>query len=147
MKLELATVLDCSDVGCRVKPLESDAFIEARYSRLVQNRIMIKPAHLVAVDMSVNPPEIVWRWRRAIVIELSPDIVVVGDIQGHPGKLTSVPDLPLALALDDEVWMCGTGRAFEVHDIIVDDIPAHPKRLLEYITPIIDDIYGNPANT
>lgn len=147
MKLELAIVIACSDTGCHVNPLEGDALIEVRFSSLVQNRIMIQPAHLVAIDMSANTPEIVWRWLRAAVIELNADIVVVDDMQGHPGKVSRVPDLPLTLALDDEVWVCSTGRAFEVHDIIVNGKPAHPNRLLEYIVPIINEIYKNATNT
>ena len=147
MKLELAIVLACSDTGCHVNPIEGEALIKARFSSLVQNRIMIQPAHLVAIDMSANPPEIVWRWLRAAVIELNADIVAVDDMQGHPAKVSRVPNLPLTLALDDEVWVCSTGRAYEVHDIIVDRKPAHQNRLLEYIVPIIDDVYKKAMNT
>jgi hypothetical protein len=144
MKLELAIVLACSDVGCRVKLLKDDASIKVRFSSLVQkHRIRIQPAHLVAVDTSADPPEIVWRWLRAAVIELGDDIVVVDDMEGHPAQMSRVPDLPLTLALDDEVWVCGTGRAHEVHDVIVDGKPAHPDRVLDYIVPIIDEIYRN----
>jgi hypothetical protein len=147
MKLILATVLTCGDTGCHVIPLEGDAIIEARYSSLVQNRIMIQPDHLVAIDMNVKPPEIVWRWLRAAVIEFNADIVAVDDMQGHPAEVSRVPDLPLTLAIDDEVWVCGTGSAYEAHDIIVDGIPAHPNRLLGYIVPIIEEIYKNAMNT
>jgi hypothetical protein len=147
MKLELATVLDCCDIGCRVNLIKSDVIIEARFSSLVQNRIMIQPTHMVAVDVSANPTEIVWRWLRAAVIELKADLVVVDDMQGHPAKVSRVPELSLTLELDDEVWVCGTGRAYEVHDIIVDGKPAHPERLLGYIFPIIDEIYTGAMRT
>lgn len=146
MKLELAIVLACTETGCRVRLLGNKTFIKARYSSLVINRIKIQPAHLVAIDMSANPPEIVWRWLRATVIELNTDIVVVGDMQGHPGKVSCVSDLPLTLALDDEVWVCSTGRDYEVHDIIVDRKPAHPNRLLGYIVPIIEEVYQDATH-
>lgn len=146
MKLELAIVLACSDAGCHVKLLEDDAPIKVRFSSLVQNRIRIQPAQLVAVDTSANPPEIVWRWLRAAVIELDTEVVIVDDMQGHPARVSRVPDLPLTLALDDEVWVCGTGRAFEAHDVIVDGKPAHPDRVLDYIVPIIDEIYKNATS-
>jgi len=68
------------------------------------------------------------------------DIVVVDDMQGHPAKVSLVSDLPLILTLDDEVWTCGTGHDFEIHDIILDGKPTHPDRLLKYITPIIEKI-------
>ena len=74
---------------------------------------MIKPEQLVAINTNTNPPEIVWRWLRAAVIEVSNAIVVVDDMQGHPAKVTLVPDLPLTLTLDHEVWTCGTVMALK----------------------------------
>ena len=133
MKLELAVVLACTESGCQVKPIRNDTLIEARYSPLVKNRIRIQPNHLVAVDTSGDSPEIVWRWIRAALIEVDERAVaVVGDIHGERGEVTRAPDLPLELNPDDETWVCGTGRAYEVHDLIVDGKPAHPERLLEY---------------
>ena len=146
MKIELAIVLACTETGCHVRLLENDVFIEAWYSSLVLNRIKVQPNQLVAIDTSANPPGIVWRWLRAAVIELNADILVVDDMQGHPGKVSHVPDLPLKLALDDEVWVCSTGRDYEVHDIIVDGKLAHPNRLLGYILPIIEEIYRNATS-
>ena len=141
MKLELAIVLSCTKTGCRVVPMKSNSLIEVRYSSLVQDRIMIQPGQMVALNTDKKTPEIVWRWIRAAVIELNADIIVVGDMQGHAGKVSLVSDLPLTLELDDEVWTCGTGRAYEIHDIILDGKPTHSNRLLKYIKPIIEDIY------
>ena len=103
MKLELAIVLACNKTWCRVMPLKDDSPIEARYSSLVQDHIKIQPEHLVAINNDTNPPEIVWRWIRAAVIDLTADIIVVGDMQGHPAKVSLESDLPLTLTLDDEV--------------------------------------------
>lgn len=141
MKLELAIVFACNKTGCRVSLVKGNSTIEAVYSSLVQDRIKIQPQQLVAIDMKANPPEIVWRWVRAAVIELSDNIIVVGDIKGHPAKVSLVPDLPMMLEIDDEVWACSTGRDNEIHDIILDGKPTHPNRLLDYITPIIEGIY------
>ena len=141
MKLELAVVLACNETGCLVVSLKENSPIEARYSSLVQDRIKIQPEQLVAINTDTNPPEIVWRWIRAAVIELTADIVVVDDMQGHPTKVSLASDLPLTLELDDEVWTCSTGRNYEIHDIILDGKPTQPDRLLEYITPIIEEIY------
>ena len=143
MKLELAIVLTCNKSGCRVAPLKDNSPIEARYSSLVYDRIKIQPEQLVAINTYTNPPEIVWRWIRAAVIELTPGIVVVDEMQGHSAKVSPVQELPLRLELDDEIWTCGTGHDFEIHDIIVDGKPAHPDLLLKYITPIIEGIYRN----
>ena len=141
MNLELAIVFACNKTGCRVRLVEGNSTIEAMYSSLVQDRIKIQPQQLVAIDTDTNPPEIVWRWLRAAVIEHSPDVIVVDDMQGHPAKVSLVPDLPLTLEIDDEVWVCSTGRAYEIHDIILDGKPTHPNRMLEYITPIVEEIY------
>jgi len=141
MKLELAIALSCSSTGCRVAPLESSGSIEVPYSSLVQDRIKIQPEQMVAINTDTNPPEIVWRWLRAFVIEINKSIIVVDDMQGHPGKVSLVPELPLTLRIDEEVWVCGTGQDFEIHDLIIEGKPAHPQRVLTYIKPIIDGIY------
>ena len=141
MKLELAIVLACSKTGCLVAPLKDNLPIETPYSSLVQDRIMIQSEQLVAIDTETDPPEIVWRWLRAAVIELGTDVIVVDDMKGHPAKVSLVSDLPLTLAIDDEVWTCSTGSGYEIHDIILDGKPAHPNRMLEYITPLIEAIY------
>jgi len=141
MKLELALVSACGKTGCSVILLANNSDIKVFYSSLVQERIKIQKDHLVAINMAANPPQIVWRWIRAAVIELGADIIVVGDMHGHSGQVSLAPELPLELSLDDEVWACGTGSAYEIHDIIPDGKPAHPDRLLKYITPIIEGIY------
>ena len=126
MKLELAIVLSCHKTGCRVASLTDNYPIEALYSSLVHDRIRIQPAHLVAINTDANPPEIVWRWLQAAVIEISTDVVVVDDMKGYAAKVTFVPELPLTVSLDDEAWTCNTGRAYEIHDIILDGKPTHP---------------------
>ena len=68
-------------------------------------------------------------------------VIVVDDMKGHPAKVSLVSDLPLTLALDDEVWTCSTGSGYEIHDIILDGKPAHPNRMLEHITPLIEATY------
>ena len=141
MNLELAIVLACNKAGCRVTLVKDNLPIEARYSSLVQDRIKIQPEQMVAIDMNANPPEIVWRWLRAAIVELTTDIVVMDELYGHPAKVSLPPDLPLELALDDEVWTCSTGRDIEIHDLILDGKPTDPNRLLKYITPIIEEVY------
>ena len=141
MKLELAIALFCDETGCVVSPVNGDANFKADYSALVRDQIHIQPEQMVVVNVETNPPEIVWRWIRAAVIELEPDIIVMGELHGHPAKVSLVPELPIKLEIDDEMWTCGTGRAYEIHDLIVDGMPTQPDRLLAYITPIIEEIY------
>lgn len=95
MKLKLALVLTCNENGSSVKTVPDNSTFEAVFSSLVvQKRIKIQPDQLVAINMDANPPEIVWRWLRAVVLETGGDTVVVDDIKGHPAKVSSVSDLP-----------------------------------------------------
>lgn len=142
MDLELAVTISCTDTGCQVKLLRSDEVIETRYSDTVRDRIQIEPQQLVAIDMGLPTPEIIWRWIRAIVLEVNDSSVGIEDYWGHIGFVSRVAALPLSLSIADEVWCCNTDKDHEVHDRIVDGKPANPHQLLEYITPIIERIYS-----
>lgn len=142
MRLELALTSSCSDSGCQVKLLGGDEVIATRYSDLVRDRIQIRPQQLVAIDMSLPIPEIVWRWIRAIVLEVNDNSVGIEDDLGHVLFVSKVATLPLMLSVGDQVWCCNTDKDHEVHDRIVDGEPADPHQLLEYITPIIERIYS-----
>ena len=143
MNLELAVTVNCTDMSCQVKLIRSDEVIQTKYSDLVHDRIRIEPQQLVAIDTSLQIPEIIWRWVRAIVIEVNDSSV---GIKGGSGKVdfaSRVAELPLNLSIGDEVWFCSTDQALEVHDLIVEGKPAHPRRLLEYITPITERVYAS----
>jgi hypothetical protein len=108
---------------------------------MVQDRIIIKPDQLIAIDKSVDPPEILWRWVRAKVDKFEDGRVLVSD-----GKCTLIShaivhELNLNIEPDDDVWVCNVGHDFEVHDKIVAGKPEHPERLLAYIEPTIISIY------
>ena len=141
MNLQLALVRSCSETGCSVAPLDRKSSIDVNFSNLVQDRIRISPGHLVALNTEKTPPEIVWRWIQTVVLEIKPDAVVVDDMLGHPAQVCNIDELPLDLAEGDQVWACGTGNGFEIHDVILDEKPTEPNRLLEYITPINEQIY------
>lgn len=143
MNLELAVTVSCTDMGCQVKLISNDEVIETKYSKLVHDRIRIEPQQLVAIDTSLQIPEIIWRWVRAIVIEVNESSV---GIKGGSGKVdftSRVAKLPLKLSIGDEVWFCNTDQDLEVHDQIINGEPSHPNQLLEYITPIIERVYAS----
>jgi hypothetical protein len=141
MKLELAICVACGKTGCEVKRVNDSVVIQAVYSSKVKDRIKIQPGHMVAIDIGSNPPEVVWRWIRATVIEVNDHVTIMDDMEGHPGVVSLVPELLLDLKLDDEVWVCGTGQDYEVHGLILDGKPVDPDPILRYITPIIEGIY------
>ena len=142
MKFELAVTLSCTETGCQVQLVRGGDVLTTHYSSLVRDRIWIRARQLVAIDLSQPIPEIVWRWVRAIVLEVNEESVGIDDCMGRLGFASRVATLPLSLAEDDEVWFCKTDQELEVHDQIVKGKPAHPDRLLVYITPIIERVYG-----
>jgi hypothetical protein len=142
MNLELAVTIDCTETGCQVQWVSDDKVISTNYSALVLDRIRIQKQQLVAIDTSPLIPEIVWRWVRAIVLEVNDESIGIEDCLGQIEFASRVSELPLSLAIGDEVWFCNTDRELEVHDLIVNGKPAHPDQLIEYITPIIKRVYA-----
>lgn len=145
MNLELALNVSCNDTGCHVLLVRNDEVIDTKYSHLVQDRIRIKPQQLVAIDTSQQIPELVWRWVRAIVIEVNETSLGIKGGSGRVDFASRVSQLALNLSIGDEVWFCKTDQDLEVHDQIMDGKPAHPDQLLEYITPIIERVYSVPS--
>jgi hypothetical protein len=142
MNLELAVISSCTEKGCQVKLVRSGEVIAATYSGRVRDRIQIKPLQLVAIDIGLPIPEIIWRWIRAIVLEVNEKSVGIEGSLGQLDFAARVTTLPLSLSIGDEVWFCKTDMELEVHDKIVNGKPAHPHQLLEYITPIIERVYS-----
>jgi hypothetical protein len=141
MNLELAVTSSCTDSGCQVKLLRSDEAIATKYSDLVRDRIQIEPQQLVAIDMGLPIPEIVWRWVGGTVLEVNDNSVGIEGRLGKLGFANRVATLPLKLSIGDEVWFCNTDKDLEVHSRIVGGKPSNPHQLLKYITPIIARIY------
>jgi hypothetical protein len=146
MKLELAIVLSCTDIGCLVRVLRDDKRIETRYSELVKDRIKISPGQLVAIDKGVDPSETVWRWVHAKVKKFEGDRAIVSDDKKESVSVAFVQELNLDIQPGDDVWVCGVGYDYEVHDKIVEGKPAHPEKLLAYIEPTITSIYEEAVN-
>ena len=62
MDLELAIASACTDRGCQVQFVDSDARVDADYSELiVEHRITVSPGDLVVVDRGTSPPQVVFR--------------------------------------------------------------------------------------
>ncbi len=140
MELKLAVVLECDPEGCQVQDVTGGQAYFAAYSALARDRVFIHPRQLVVIDAAAHPPEIVWRWHRVQVLEVKPEGVVVA-LRGEYSTATTVPELPVEVAPGDEVWATGAPNGFEIHDLIVDERPAHPESLLAYIKPVIDKVY------
>lgn len=140
MDLELALVLSCEGTGCLVQYLEGGEPVQTRFSAAVKDRVRIRRKQLVAVDRSSDPPQLVWRWHRAEVLELRASSAVVG---AH-GVCVEVPSpgADLALAVGDEVWVAGTAEGDCMLDRVVADAPQHADRLRREAFPMIEAKYA-----
>jgi hypothetical protein len=169
MNLELATVEDATSTGCRVQYLDSSTSADARYSARVQAAgVVVRPCHLVVVDRSVDPPEVVYRSHTiAVVQRLDGESAVLNDgqrpprtwrlIDRRPGEDQQAPfrvgDTVLVEEQQASIWPGDTevvrpnrseGVA-EVLDTVVDGRPAHPERLRAVTFPVVVEIYGEEA--
>ncbi|HZQ37338.1 MAG TPA: hypothetical protein VFD32_15515 [Dehalococcoidia bacterium] len=77
MQLELAVATACEPSHCRVVRLEGRGPIDAVYGAKVLNRIRVRPGDLVAIDLTEQPPAVVWRWWHGTVQSLSDDGVLL----------------------------------------------------------------------
>lgn len=98
MDLQLAIVTDARPTGCTLRRLDTDEDLPARYSGAVQGRIRVLPRQLVAVDTATDPPTVMWRWFRGVVVYRRDDHVVVDHHVYQPGfrapiSVVRLPDI------------------------------------------------------
>lgn len=153
MKLELAIAKSCSPSSCKVELLHDSSVIEARYSAPVQDTIKIRPRELVAVDVSEEHPEVVYRVARLGAVErMEGDRVGVLRLNGageamadqHGVRVHYVPPtggLEATFAPGDEVFFTA-GAEGELLDVAVDGRPAQPERLRAKFFPRIIQLYA-----
>lgn len=147
MDLQLAIVTDARPTGCTLRRLDTDEDLPARYSGAVQGRIRVLPRQLVAVDTATDPPTVMWRWFRGVVVYRRDDHVVVDHHVYQPGfrapiSVVRLPDiLEVAVQIGDEVWY-SPEAAGVVIDTVSEGAPAHPARIAADLFPAIADIYA-----
>ncbi|HEV2123372.1 MAG TPA: hypothetical protein VGW38_11440 [Chloroflexota bacterium] len=141
MDLELGTVERATNLSCKVRFLGGSSLADVRYSKVIQdNYILIQPRHVVIVDRSRSPMEVVWRaGTMATVVHVENNTVTYH--VGLAGSSRSVITVPLHdgrpeaeqhVTIDDGLEvMLGPGPVKGVPaviDIAVDGRPAHPDR-------------------
>lgn len=147
MNLKLALVTTASPTACTIRWLHAAGEHPARYSPAMQGRIRIVPRQLVAVDIAGDPPVVVWRWFRGIVILRRDDYVVVDNHVYQPGfripmSVMRLPDvLEVDVPLGAEVFYSHEPHG-AVIDVVADDGPAHPVRLAADLFPALADVYA-----
>src|SRR5436305_5199496 len=70
MDLAWATVIDPTNIQCRVHLLDESEPSDARYAAQLQEAgVVVRPCHLVVVDRSRTPREVVWRGGTMATVE------------------------------------------------------------------------------
>jgi hypothetical protein len=143
MDLELGTVERATNLTCLVRLVGANRLTEAHYSKMIQsNFIQIQPRHVVVVDRSRTPMEVVWRvGTMATVVAVDGETITYNvGAAGGPLRATNTGPLRDARPLEerlaqlergDEV-MIGPGPEKGVPAILdsaTDGRPAHPDRL------------------
>jgi hypothetical protein len=146
MNLTLAIVAEATPDGCHIETLDGRALF-ARYSRLVLNRIKIRPRQLVAVDEAPDGPQIVWRWFRGPVLLLADGYAVVDCRRFQPGfrypmEIARVPEHLLdAVAVGEEAFYTH-GEEGAIAAAVQDGRPADPGRIAADLFPAIEQVYA-----
>lgn len=73
MDLELGIVLSCTGKQCQVRLLTSGEQVNARYCEpMLEHQITAQPGQLIALDRSVDPLQIVYRYPHIMVVPAEP---------------------------------------------------------------------------
>lgn len=73
MDLQLARVRSGQPDGCDVVYLDGDVTEHVAFGPAVVDQIRVRRNDLVAVDVAVTPPAIVWRWWHGVVDSIDSD--------------------------------------------------------------------------
>ena len=140
--LAIAFVEDAHNQGAFVRMLGEMQRTQALYDAVLQsNGVVIRPCHLVVVDRSRYPWEIVWRiGTRGIVrandgqmltLDLGYRVITIPLRDERPDKDSK------SLAVGDEVLLRGHLDQAVVSDRLVGGEPAHPELLKVLLDKVI----------
>ncbi len=138
MDLLLAVVLSCTDEKSVVQPLDSDKPLVVVFADAIrQYGITIRPEHLVAVDKGSSPPQIVFRWELADVIQVVAEQISVRNASGHEQKVRLPRNMQFAINPGDQVFIADQNA----YDTALDGRPAHRQQLTQIVFPMVEAIY------
>lgn len=139
MNLLIANVLSCSNELYQVQPLDGAAPLAAvRSPKMRQYEIKVRPNQYVIVDRAPSPPEMLFRFRRALVIAVDSDRVTLED-SGQTLAASNSTSL-VTPSLGDEVLYTGFDHTnWQVLDQIIDGKPTHVAALATAWFPKMDE--------
>ena len=135
-QLELAYVVDAHNVGCLVRLVGATAIERAHYSPAIQqNGVVIRSCHLVVVDQSKSPLEVIWRLGTIATIEAISAGEVTLDL-GYRKLATPYvderpePNRSLPLGVGDRLFVRGhLGERAAITDTVTDGELRHSGEL------------------
>jgi hypothetical protein len=140
----LAYVVDAHNVGCLVRFVGESSTQRAQYSEAIQQHgVVIRSGHLVIVDESSSPLQVIWRLGTIGAVEslalgmLTLDlgyrsITIPFQDQRQPGERRRQP------AAGDRVLLRGSPlEQATVVDVLTDGELSHPERLLAAALDVI----------
>jgi ubiquinone/menaquinone biosynthesis C-methylase UbiE len=142
MDLKLAIVSQCVDDEYQVHLLDSEASSKVtitahRSTPMIEHNVIVLPEHLVAVDESVEPPQVVFRWACEEATRLENEHIFADNSCGGSRPLTLIEGLDVVIKPGDEVYI-----AFgKVYDVCIGGWPAHPEHLRAKSFPQIQEMY------
>lgn len=150
MNLQLALVIAARPADCTLRLLDAADELRAHYSPPIYRRITLCPRQLVAVDVGLVPPIVVWRWFRGVVVLRRDDHVVVDNHVYQPGLRVPISVVRLPEVLEDAVQLGDeVFYSLGAHGVVVDTVrgavPAHPARLAADLFPALRDVYAELA--
>jgi len=137
MQLELAVAAACEPTSCRVRLLDGQTVVEARYAKPVQDRVKVRPGDMVAIDQGAEPPEVVWRWWYGVVERVEGERAVLarnvtqrkpGDARRGSETAAVPPGLLGEVNVGDTVFFFGHDEPLIV-DVARSGLPAQPDRI------------------
>lgn len=138
LNLVLATVVDCDDTGCRVQLIPSNQTIQAAFSAKVRDRIRIRQQQLVAVDTSVNPPEISWRWFIGEVESTEGATASIRRLDMKPGSCEVVANADGVSVKAGDLVFYGHGEDYGVVSRVADGRPENASAIAARYLPEVE---------
>lgn len=131
MNIQLAILRACLADGCRVRLLGSEAHLDVAIDARTGERPRLRFGHLVALDLA-KPPVILWGWQRARVLTWRGNTALALLPEGRLVECHLAGWLPEGPGAEPEAWITRVDRAWELHDLVVHSLPAHPGALIQW---------------
>ena len=134
--LALCYIEDAHNVGCFVRPVSERERHRANYSPAIQQHsVVIRTCHMVVVDRSRDPFEVIWRIGTLATVDLIDDSSVTLNLGYRTLTIPLQDDRPAVererpITVGDRVLLRGHPiEQAAIADILVDGELLHPERL------------------